>query len=101
VIPEEWEVVEDLTPGPLFNSKIRKAKFTFLVDDLRFSLNIPESYRYDNIKQLLNKCAKDMQQHSDISFTPITKEDEKKTGRRVTEVIFNVFTLEKKDSNPS
>ncbi len=88
----------NLLKAKVKNKNIKNAKIKFAVAELRKMLNIPDSYRYDNIKSLLHKVAKDFEKHSDISFLPITKADETKTGRRVTEIILNIYTVAKKAS---
>lgn len=88
----------ELLKSRIGNKRIEKAPITFNVEELRYMISAPEKYRYNDIKRILHKCAKDMQTHSDISFRPITKDDEKKTGRRVTEITLNVYTVKKNNT---
>ena len=58
-----------------------KAEKIIKVDELREMLEIPKSYRFNDVKRfVLNKSKKELEEHTDIIFDF----EEIKTGRRVT-----------------
>jgi plasmid replication initiation protein len=60
-----------------FNQQIKYKKecvITLKIDNLRSFLQIPKSYRYNNIKiQIMEKAKRDFKDHTDIQFTYIEK----------------------------
>ena len=67
------------------------------VDELREMLEVPKSYRYNDIKrQILNKTQQELKKHTDIEF----EFEEIKTGRKVTHIKFKIIdkSQEKKDT---
>jgi plasmid replication initiation protein len=58
------------------------------LEDLRNMLDVPESYRYNNIKtQILEKAKEDLKEYTDISFTY----KEEKESRKVSNIIFTIY----------
>lgn len=66
----------------------RIGKRRFRVDSLKEILGVAEGYPlYGNFKQrVLDKAQKDLEKHTDISFTY----EERKEGKMVTELVFNI-----------
>jgi len=66
----------------------RIGKRRFRVDDLKEILGVSEGYPlYGNFKQrILDKAQKDLEKHTDISFTY----EERKSGKSVSELIFTI-----------
>jgi len=71
----------------------RIGKRRFRVDNLKEILGVAEGYPlYGNFKQrVLDKAQKDLEKHTDISFTY----EERKEGKMVTELVFNIKGTEK------
>ena len=62
-----------------------KAEKIISLNELREMLEIPKSYRFNNIKtQILNKAKQELEKHTDIIF----EYEEIKTGRKVTHLKF-------------
>jgi hypothetical protein len=73
-----------------------KAEKIISIDEFRNMLEIPHSYRYNDIKRfVLNKAQEELAKHTDIKFTY----EEIKTGRRVTHLKFTIDEIKKDTSN--
>ena len=71
---------------------IQKNRFTFLVDELRFILNCPDTYRYNDFqKYVLEVTQRELKQKGNmlLDWQPI-----KKQGKRVVELEFHIVTVE-------
>jgi len=78
-----YEILKDWLE--LYSRYGNKAEKIVKVDELREILEIPKSYRYNNIKiQILEKAKAELAKHTDILFDY----DELKTGRKVTHLKF-------------
>ena len=70
-----------------------KAEKIIKVDELREMLEIPKSYRFNDVKRfVLNKSKKELEEHTDIIFDF----EEIKTGRKVTHLKFIIQDNSKK-----
>ncbi len=61
------------------------------VDDLRQMMMFPESYQYADIKRVIDNAYRQLKEHTDIGFQKLGKEHQKKRGRKVSEIHFQVF----------
>ena len=76
--------------------KINKVETIIEVDKLRDMLEVPNSYRFNDVKRfILEKSKKELKEHTDIKFTYT----EIKTGRKVTHLKFFIYT-NKKEQKP-
>jgi len=70
-----------------YNSRSKSYTFEIKIDELRSIINIPKSYRYNNIKvQILEVAKKQFKEKTDIQFDY----KEQKIGRRVDRLIITV-----------
>ncbi len=78
-----YEILKDIyEEKKRYNKKLEKI---FSIEDLRKMLEVPHSYIYGMIKKrIFEKAQKDLEQHTDITFTF----EEIKTGRKVTHLKF-------------
>ena len=83
-----YEILRDLVNKSSRYGKTNKHSLT--IDWIRTTLEIPVSYRYNDIKRVVEKVQKELYKNSDISFSF----EEVKEGRKV---VLLEFIVEKKD----
>ncbi|WP_187648742.1 replication initiation protein [Nitrosophilus labii] len=83
-----YEILKDWYNTLSKKSKAKKVEKIVEVKWLRETLEIPRSYQYSSgIKlRILKKAQKDLEQHTDITFTF----EEIKTGRKITHIKFTI-----------
>jgi plasmid replication initiation protein len=81
-----YEIFKDWLNSQIRYKKTKTIKKEVSVDWLRDTLEIPESYRFNDIKRVINKAQKQILDFTDISFDY----EEVKKGRRVESIVFEI-----------
>lgn len=81
-----YEIFKDILNSEIRYSKCNKVSRKMSICWLRETLDIPNSYRYNDIKRVLDKSQKQLEQFTDISFSYL----EEKEGRKVSFLIIEI-----------